>query len=232
MRLAVPALSFLLEPSQMTLPKPILPIAPLPGASPPRTHRPRDTLALRLPSIDTTLPSHPLAHARIFDEVTYSDKPTKLDETMTRFILNNPNGVTRDGSYDHMSEYLLELLEIGIDVIQFPVSNVDWRSPGAFKACQKAVKPVFNHAKLRTSSSSKRTVTAKQPGGTLTIGVENFSGRISETGRDAQYGRWSYFQNYWPTRSDDHIGHYLPSLQSGCHHCRQHHCLQATTYTS
>jgi hypothetical protein len=93
MRLTVPALSFLLEPSQMTPLEPILPLALLPGVPPPWTRRRRDPSALRLPSANTTLPSNPSAYARIFDEVTYGDEPKQIDETTTRFVLNNPNGV-------------------------------------------------------------------------------------------------------------------------------------------
>jgi hypothetical protein len=79
-------------------------------------------------------------------------------------------------------------------VIQLPESNVNWRHPNEFKKCRQAVKTVLQHAKLSTSSSSKRPATAKQPGGTVRIGVDNFTGRIYETGRDSQYGRWSYFK--------------------------------------
>jgi hypothetical protein len=102
--------------------------------------------------------------------------------------------VTRDGSYDHLSEYLLDLLEIGVDVIQFPEANVDCRRPKEFQKCQSAVQSVFRHSKLSTSSSTKRTTTTKLPGGTLTIAVDNFTGRISGSGRDSKYGRWSFFK--------------------------------------
>jgi hypothetical protein len=53
---------------------------------------------------------------------------------------------------------------------------------------------VFRHSKLSTSSSTKRASSAKLPGGTLTIAVDNFTGRISGSGRASKYGRWSYFQ--------------------------------------
>jgi hypothetical protein len=75
----------------------------------------------------------------------------------------------------------MELLEIGVDVIQLPEANEDWRHSNEYKQCRKAVTSVFQHAKISTSSSRKRTVTAKQPGGTVTIGVDNFTGRIFET---------------------------------------------------
>jgi hypothetical protein len=122
------------------------------------------------------------------------DSPKTIDESTTRFVLNNPNGVTRDGSYDHLSEYLLDLLEIGVDVIQLPEANVDWRSPKAFQNCQSSVQSVFRHSKLSTSSSTKGTASAKLPGGTLTIAVDNFTGRISGSGRDTKFGRRSYFK--------------------------------------
>jgi hypothetical protein len=147
-----------------------------------------------LPPYDPEVHSTPSSYARLFDEVGYGDFHKKIVEKTTRFVLNNPNGVTRDGSYDHMSEYLLDLLEIGVDVIQFPEANVDWRRPQEFRKCQTAVRSVFCQAKLSTSSSMKRSTSAKLPGGTLTIAVDNFNGRISKSGRDSKYGRWSYFQ--------------------------------------
>jgi hypothetical protein len=134
------------------------------------------------------------SYARLFDEVGYGDSPKTIDESTTRFVLNNPNGVTRDGSYDHMSEYLLDLLEIGVDVIQLPEANVDWRSPKAFQNCQSSVQSVFRHSKLNTSLSTKITASATLPGGTLTIAVNNFTGRISGFGRDSKFGRWSDFK--------------------------------------
>jgi hypothetical protein len=125
-------------------------------------------------------------------------------------VLNNPNGVSRDGLYDHLMEYLMELLELGVDVIQLPEANVDWRHPNEFKKCRKPLPQSFvapnsallpassarptPSAKLSTSSSIKRTTNSKLPGGTLTIGVDDFTGRIFETGRDETYRRWNYFK--------------------------------------
>jgi hypothetical protein len=88
----------------------------------------------------------------------------------------------------------MELLELGVDVIQLPEANVDWRHPNQFKKYRKAITSVFRHAKVSTSSSIKRTKTSKLPGGSLTIGVDDFTGRIFETDRDEIYGRWSYFK--------------------------------------
>jgi hypothetical protein len=56
-----------------------------------------------IPQYDPLLHSTPSSYARLFNEVSYGDNPTTIDETTTRFVLNNPNGVTRDGSYDHLS---------------------------------------------------------------------------------------------------------------------------------
>jgi hypothetical protein len=96
----------------------------------------------------------------------YGEAPSRISEDTTRFVLNNPNGVSWDGQYEHLQEYLMELLEIGVDIIQLPEVNVDWRHPNEFKKCRKAIMSVFKHAKLSTSSSIKRTSHSKQPGGT------------------------------------------------------------------
>jgi hypothetical protein len=67
---------------------------------------------LTIPPYDPTLPETSLQYARRFDDVLYGDTPTRITEETTRFVLNNPNKVTRDGLYDHLTEYLMELLEI------------------------------------------------------------------------------------------------------------------------
>jgi hypothetical protein len=132
---------------------------------------------LIIPPYDPTQPETRTQYARRFDEVIYGDSRKKVADNQTRFVLNNSNGVSRDGLYDHLTEYLMELIELGVDVIQLPKANVDWRHPNGFKKCRKAVTSVFRHAKRSTSSSTKRTTTSKLPGG-----------RIFETGRDEIYG--------------------------------------------
>jgi hypothetical protein len=199
MRLPAPSIQLLMAPFATQLepphlrptPTPFLPFDTTIHTIPPALQNPPVTV---IPPYDPLIHSTPSAYARLFNEVGYGDSPTTIDETTTRFVLNNPNGVTRDGSYDHLSEYLLDLLEIGVDVIQLPEANVDWRSRQEFQKCQALVQSVFRHSKLSTSSSTKRTSSAKLPGGTLTIAVDNFTGRISGSGRDSQYGRWSYFK--------------------------------------
>jgi hypothetical protein len=189
--MAIPQISHLEPPHLVQPPGTFLPFdpsifTPIPGS----TTQPTAVI----PQYDPLIHATPSSYARLFDEVGYGDSPSTIDESTTRFVLNNPNGVTRDGSYDHLSEYLLGLLEIGIDVMQLPESNVDWRSLNEFKNCQTAIQSVFRHSKISTSLSTKRAESAKLPGGTLTIAVHNFTGRISGSGRDSKYGRWSYFQ--------------------------------------
>jgi hypothetical protein len=108
---------------------------------------------LAIPTYNPTQSETPSQYARRFDDVLYGDTPKTITESTTRFVLNNPNGVSHDGSYDHLMEYLMELLEIGVDVIQFPEANVDWRYPNEYKKCRKAVTTVFQHAKISASSS-------------------------------------------------------------------------------
>jgi hypothetical protein len=172
-------------------PNPLIPFDPT--VQPP-TQATQAQPEILIPQYDPSIYSTPSSYACLFDEVGYGDVPKNIDESTTRFVLNNPKGVTRDGSYDHLSEYLQDLLKIGVDVIQLPEANVDWRRPREFRKCQTAVQLVFRHAKISTSSSTKRADTAKLPGGTLTIAVDNFTGRISGSGRDSKYGGWSYFQ--------------------------------------
>jgi hypothetical protein len=147
MRLTLPSLSLPFAPSPAAHLEPLLP--PPPGfAMPPAHPAPQfttpwsaiPTIAM-IPPYDPIIHDTPSAYAGLFDEVAYGDIPSRIGDDTTRFVLNNPCGVTRDGSYDHMSEYLLELLAIGVDVIQFPESNVDWRWPKEFRKCQAAVKP-------------------------------------------------------------------------------------------
>jgi hypothetical protein len=199
MRLPAPSIQLLMAPFPLNLEPPHLRPPPAPFI-PFANHFTATPLDRQIPRVSVIPPYDPQIHttqssyARLFDEVGYGDAPKIIDESTTRFVLNNPNGVTRDGSFYHLSEYLLNLLEIGVDVIQLPEANVDWRSPREFKKCQTSVQSVFRHSKLITSSSTKRSSSARLPGGTLTIAVNNFTGRISGSGRNTKYGRWSYFK--------------------------------------
>jgi hypothetical protein len=200
MRFPAPSITLLMAPSQIShLEPPHLfahstPFTPFDPTLISPVSSPCSPSTTVIPPYDPHVHSTPSAYAHLFDQVGYEDSPKTIDESTTRFALNNPNGVTRDGSYVHFLGYLLDLLEIGVDVIQLPEANVDWRRPGEFKKCQIAVQSVFRHSKLSTSSSTKRASTAKLPGGTLTIAVDNFTGRISGSGRDSKYGRWSFSQ--------------------------------------
>jgi hypothetical protein len=193
MRLPTPSIQVLMAPFPTNLEPSHLRRIPTPTVNtlPTALQNPHVTV---VPPYDPLMHSTPSSYAGLFDEVGYGDSPKTIDESTTRFVLNNPNGVTRDGSYDHLSKYLLDLLEIGVNVIQLPEANVDWRSPKAFQNCQSSVQSVFRHSKLSTSSSTKRTASTKLPGGTLTIAVDNFTGRISGSGRDSKFGRWSCFK--------------------------------------
>jgi hypothetical protein len=197
MRLPAPSITLLMAPRTSHLEPPHLrahaaPFTPFDPTQVTPVSRPSLSSHTVIPPFDPLVHSTPSSHARLFDQVGYGDTPTAIDDSTTRFVLNNSNGVTRDGSYDNLSAYLLDLLEKGVDVIQLPEANVDWRRPGEFQKCQTAVQSVFRQSKLSTSSSTKRATTAKLPGGTITIAVDNFTGRISGSGRDSKYGRWSF----------------------------------------
>jgi hypothetical protein len=83
------------------------------------------TMSAALPQYNPAQLESPTQHARRFDDVFYGDAPTRISEETTRFVLNNPNGGTPDRLYEPLTKYLMELLEIGVDVIQLPESNVD-----------------------------------------------------------------------------------------------------------
>jgi hypothetical protein len=72
---------------------------------------------LIIPPYDPLQVETPTQYDHRFDDVLYGDTPAQITDAHTRFILNNPNGVSRDGVYDHLTEYLMELLDLGIDVI-------------------------------------------------------------------------------------------------------------------
>jgi hypothetical protein len=123
MRLTLPSLSLLFAPSYAAHLEPNPPppgFAPAPAPPAPQFPTPQSAIPTiaTLPTYDPTLHDTPSAYARHFDEVAYGDTPSRIGDETTRFVLNNPCGVTHDGSYNHMSEYLLELLAIGVDAPQ------------------------------------------------------------------------------------------------------------------
>jgi hypothetical protein len=98
MRFPAPSITLLMAPSQISHLETTHLVAP---TAPPFTPFdpnlitpvpcPRSPSIAVIPLYDPLVHSTPPTYARLFDQVGYGDSPKTIDESTTRFVLNNPN---------------------------------------------------------------------------------------------------------------------------------------------
>jgi hypothetical protein len=71
-------------------------------------------------------------------------------------------------------------------------TNIDWQSEAKGEFYEK-FRRVYHHTRISTSSSSIKYNTNYQPGGTLTMITDKYTGCATGTGNDP-LGRWSYIE--------------------------------------
>ena len=109
-----------------------------------------------------------------------------------RVYLQNPNGVQSKKAYldDHCA--LMELRDLGADIIGLPETNQNWKHPYTVSRWTRQVRRVWPHAKVFTSSIT--TANRDRPynrGGVSLIITNKWSSRVVNHGSD-DLGRWSW----------------------------------------
>ena len=114
-------------------------------------------------------------------------------ENTTCLISCNINGVRRGDDYQDLLEIAQSLKTSSIDITSFCETNIDWRSSAKSKLHEK-FRRVYHHIKPSTSSNSIKYNTLYQPGGTITMAMDQYTGRITNQGSDQELGRWSFIE--------------------------------------
>jgi hypothetical protein len=116
----------------------------------------------------------------------------KPDNT-TRLIGLNVHGIRSGDDYQDVLETAQACKTSSVDMAAFSETNRDFRSSVPGKIYDKFQR-VYHHTKISTSSSEIKYNTTYQPGGTLTLVTDKYTGRVTGTGSDASLGRWSYVE--------------------------------------
>jgi hypothetical protein len=114
----------------------------------------------------------------------------KPDNT-THMVSININGVRRGNDYQGVLEMAQAFKTSSVDWAALTETNLDWRSTAKHKFYEK-MQRVYHHAKISTSNSTIKYDTVYQPGGTLTMVTDNYTGRVTNMGADEELGWWSY----------------------------------------
>jgi hypothetical protein len=95
-----------------------------------------------------------------------------------------------------MEDLLLNLqtcCNFGAGVLCLPETNTNWNHQKNMSTLKSNIKKVWQHSASQSSSSSEEFISNYQPGGTLTIVVNQWTSRIMGKGTDPfGLGRWSY----------------------------------------
>jgi exonuclease III len=120
-----------------------------------------------------------------------NDMALPKSQNTTRLVSINVNGVRRGDDYQDVLEMAQSFKTFSVDWATLSETNIDWRSAAKSKFYEKMQK-VYHHAKISTSSSIIKYDTIYQPGGTLTMVTDDYTGRVTNIGRDEELGRWSF----------------------------------------
>jgi hypothetical protein len=115
----------------------------------------------------------------------------KPDNT-TRLVSLNVNGFCRGDDYQDVLETAQSLKTSSSNIAAFSKTNTDWWTKAAKGKIYEKVQRIYHQARISTSSSIIRCKTLYQPGGTLTMVTDKYTGRVQSMGQDGIFGRWSY----------------------------------------
>jgi hypothetical protein len=119
--------------------------------------------------------------------------PQKKEGTI-RIFFQNVNSIYKFKSWETLKDTGKALNNLHIDIIGFAETNLKW----TFRTINQArciLQQSCSLIQLTTSSSNEPTRTPFQPGGTMTIAKDKYTGRIIGTIKDeSNMGRWSGYK--------------------------------------
>jgi hypothetical protein len=181
-------------------------LAPLPrniDDTPDEDEAPR--LAARQPPIDDTTDDEeaPRLAARQAPNLNTTNLRTNVvygqdmvlpkPDDITRLISLNIHGIRRVDDYQDVLETAQAFKTSSVDMASLSETNIDWRSVAKSKFYEK-FRRIYHKLRISTSSSTIKYTTNYQPGGTLTMLTDKYTGRVTGTGDDSSLGRWSYIE--------------------------------------
>jgi hypothetical protein len=169
-----------------------------------RPPRPQDTSTLDTENddIEATAPTGPrrLRQQRLHaidpdSNEAYGDTMKDKQKGLNRFYFINTNGISHHQGMLDFYEILQSMKDHDIDIFGFSETNLNTLQPEVRKRLEDISQEFYGNSILATSTSTRPTRTAYQPGGTCTGISQELCGRYQASGSDPHgLGRWSYIQ--------------------------------------
>ena len=135
-----------------------------------------------------------------FRQTTISDEEPTLDTTWgeepptikegCRLLFQNVNGISRYNDFSDVHEIGSAAEGLSVDVLGLAETNLDWQARGTRHDVQSRLQRYWKHSKIGVTSSDYRFDSVYQPGGTLLLVGQPWSGRASTTEDESGLGRW------------------------------------------
>jgi hypothetical protein len=108
-----------------------------------------------------------------------------------RFLFQNVNGISRKNGYEEVHKIGESAKENGVGILGLAETNKDWHHQGTRQECSAILRQYCIDSVHNVSSSSERSKSAYQPGGTLTVVGEPWASRAEVMETDKELGRWN-----------------------------------------
>jgi hypothetical protein len=123
-----------------------------------------------------------------------------------RIAFQNVNGIQKAKSWNELKSFSHKLSTLNVDIFGAAETNLKWTF-ARNQQVKAILQKTHNMCSISTSSNKEESLTAYQPGGTLTAIFHKYVGRITKTIQDpTSLGRWSGFKLH------THFGHQLNIL--------------------
>jgi hypothetical protein len=129
----------------------------------------------------------------------------KLDNTI-RILFQNVNGVQKGKSWNELSSFSKKARQFSVDIFGAAETNINWNFLRNLQA-KSVLSKYGGNFSITTSSNIEETLSAYQPGGTLTAIFNKYTDRSHSTIQDpTSLGRWSGF------KLNTNLGHHLNTI--------------------
>ena len=109
-----------------------------------------------------------------------------------RIYFQNINGVTAGKGTGKWDNILQTMVKKNVSIFGLAETNIEWNNHKLSSRLKAKVRRTCQHANIATSTSSIQSATAYKPGGTSTIAIKQWTGRITDQIKDTtSQGRWS-----------------------------------------
>ena len=136
----------------------------------------------------------------IYGNEPFGDNVDKIpEENNFRIYFQNVNGLEKGTR--KWEDMLQEMKTRQVSVCGFAKTNTEWHAKKTTSRLKAKLRSIAGQATMSTSTTNLKFKSIYKPGGTATIALQNWSGRVTKTiTNNSGQGRWSGFQLRTKTR--------------------------------